>query len=214
MEKHEGNKINFTDIVWLVLALIVVLIFLFNEVGFFVNLKYFVTSVNFSSFVSLYKTILTLLALFFMTIIAYTSVRMFEIRKREHEYLHHEMEEFKHKAQEREEKKKKEASRNPRWNEVLQYISSPNQNDWKLAIIEADSILEDLLTDLGFEGDNLGEKLKNATQETFKDLTIAWEAHSIRNRVAHEGTAFELSSHEAKRVIALYERIFYDFGFI
>lgn len=214
MEKHDGNKISYVDIAWLVAGLFVVLVFLFNEIGFFVNIKYYFTSINFASFVSIYKTALTLLALFFMTIIAYTSVRMFEIRKREHEHLHHEMEEFKHKAKEREEKKKKEAFRNPRWSEVLQYISSPNQNDWKLAVIEADSMLEDLLTDLGFEGDSLGEKLKNATQETFKDLTIAWEVHSIRNRVAHEGTAFELSAHEAKRVIALYERIFYNFGFI
>jgi hypothetical protein len=67
---------------------------------------------------------------------------------------------------------------------------------------------------LGFRGENLGEKLKEANQDDFPNLTIAWEVHTIRNRIAHEGLAFELSQHEAKRVIALYEEIFHTYGYI
>jgi hypothetical protein len=67
---------------------------------------------------------------------------------------------------------------------------------------------------LGFKGDNLGEKLKGATQETFRGLTRAWEVHTIRNKIAHEGLGFEISHHEAKRVIAIYEQIFREFGFV
>jgi hypothetical protein len=42
------------------------------------------------------KTLLFFLAVFFLTIICYTVVRMFEIRKKEHEFLHHEIEEYAH----------------------------------------------------------------------------------------------------------------------
>ena len=67
---------------------------------------------------------------------------------------------------------------------------------------------------LGFQGENLGDRLKLANQDNFPHLTVAWEVHTIRNRIAHEGLAFELSQHEAKRVIALYEQIFHEYGYI
>ena len=83
-----------------------------------------------------------------------------------------------------------------------------------MAIIEADSMLESLMADLGFHGNTLGDRLKMANQDTFKGLTSAWEAHTVRNRIAHEGLAFELSQHEAKRIITLYEHIFRQYGYI
>ena len=75
-------------------------------------------------------------------------------------------------------------------------------------------MLESLLEQLGFRGASLGDRLKLANQDNFHNLTIAWDVHTIRNRIAHEGLAFELSQHEAKRVLALYERIFHDYGYI
>ena len=103
---------------------------------------------------------------------------------------------------------------NKRWSVVLQYLFSENEGDWKLGVIEADSMLEELMTQLGFKGENLGEKLKGADQEKFRNLTAAWEVHTIRNKIAHEGSDFILSQREAKRVIALYEQIFRGYGFI
>jgi hypothetical protein len=103
---------------------------------------------------------------------------------------------------------------NKKWGNVLQYLFSMNAGDWKLAIIEADGMLEELMDQLGFKGENLGEKLKSTDQEKFKNLSSAWEVHIIRNKIAHEGSDFDLSQHEAKRVIALYEQIFRDYGFI
>lgn len=163
-----------------------------------------------------FNTILIFLALFFITLICYCAVRMFEIRKKEHDHLHHEIHEYAHRQAERDKKKKdgEYVSHNERWQRTLQYLFSVNATDWKLAIIEADSMLEALLDQLGFKGDSLGDKLKSTTQETFRSLPTAWEVHTIRNRIAHEGSAFPVSQHEAKRVIALYEGIFRQYGYI
>lgn len=165
---------------------------------------------------SIFDTLLVILALFFMTLIAYCAVRLLEIRKKEHEYHHHGIHEYAHRQHEREEKMKEKVavSRNPRWVQVIEYMSSDKQGDWKLAIIEADSILEDLLDSLGFTGEGIGEKLRSADQDKFPRLPQAWEVHAIRNRIAHEGSNFELSPPEAKRTIATYEQIFRDYGFI
>ncbi len=141
---------------------------------------------------------------------------MFEIRKKEHAYLKHEIAEYAHNKAEYEKRLHEETggSKNEQWGKVLGYLFSQHASDWKLSIIEADSMLEALLGQLGFSGDSLGDKLKSANQESFPQLTTAWEVHTIRNRIAHEGLSFELSQHEAKRVIALYEQIFHAYGFI
>ena len=166
--------------------------------------------------IGLVKTILFIFAMFFVTIICYVVVRMIEIRRKEHKHLHHEIKEYAKNKAEQEKRLREEVggSKNPRWSKTLNYIFSQHSSNWKLAIIEADSILENLLKDLGFQGETLGDRLKSANQETFPQLTTAWEVHTIRNRIAHEGLAFELSHHEAKRIIALYEQIFHAYGYI
>ena len=167
-------------------------------------------------FLALVRTGLFFLAIFFIAVICYTVVRLLEIRKKEHEYLHEEIKEYAHNKAEYEQRLHEEVggSKNEHWSKVLDYLFSQHGSDWKLAIIEADSMLEGLLDQLGFKGESLGDRLKSATQETFPQLTNAWEVHTIRNRIAHEGLAFELSQHEAKRVIALYEQIFHAYGYI
>src|SRR5688572_11249432 len=47
-----------------------------------------------------------------------------------------------------------------RWRKILELTDSQNQNDWMLAIIEADIILGDMLETMGYQGDSIGEKLK------------------------------------------------------
>ncbi len=184
-----------------------------KEVGILHNFWNFVTDGN---TISTYKTILFLLAMFFITIIFYSFVRMLEIRRKEKKHLQHEIEEYAHHQTEKEKKKTEGEviSKNERWRQVLHLLFSTNPNDWKLSIVEADAMLEILLGELGFVGENLGEKLKLAGEKGFRPLNRAWEVHTIRNRIAHEGSIFELSHHEAKRVIALYEQIFREFGYI
>jgi hypothetical protein len=187
----------------------------FNQGASFLHFLFDLIVRNGHDIITLFHTMLFFIALFFLTIISYCIVRIFEIRQKEHRHLQHEIAEYAHHKAEREKKKQETGvSKNERWVQTLDYLFSQHASDWKLAVIEADSMLETLMDQLGFKGENLGDKLKSATQETFRDLSLAWEVHTIRNKIAHEGTAFEFSQHEAKRVIAIYEQIFRNFGFI
>jgi hypothetical protein len=181
------------------------------------------SAANGPQIVTVFHTILFFFALFFLTLISYCVVRMFEIRAKEHKHLLHEIAEYAHHQAEHERKIKEGeggGSKNERWVKTLSYLFSQHPSDWKLAVIEADSMLEALMNQLGFKGENLGEKLKSAANparaggEAFRHLKSAWEVHTIRNRIAHEGASFQLSQHEAKRIIAIYEMIFREFGFI
>jgi hypothetical protein len=101
-----------------------------------------------------------------------------------------------------------------RWQSATNHIASDNPNDWKQAIIEADIILEDLLTKMGYRGDSIGEKLKRVAKGDMKTLDEAWEAHKVRNQIAHEGSSFTLNHHEAKNVIGMYRKVFEEFYYI
>src|SRR3989344_4982210 len=184
-----------------------------QEAGFFQCIWNFIQA---EDTVDGYNTILFILGAFFLTIIFYALVRVVEIRKKEEAHLHHEMQEYAHHHKEKEKQMAEDEgiSKNERWRQVLRLLFSASPNDWRLAIIEADSMLEDLLGQQGYRGLNLGEKLKSAGEQGFTQLNSAWQAHIARNRIAHEGSIFELSHHEAKRLIAIYEDIFRQYGYI
>ena len=181
----------------------------------FNNLSQFVGYVFTEKTLDIIYVIFSVLSIFFIAVIVYTTIRMFEIRAKEHAHLHHEIEEYAHNQAIRDKKARDSGIfKNEKWRKVLDYLFSENENDWKLAVIEADLMLFDLLVQLNFKGESLGDKLKSANRDNFHSLSLAWEAHNIRNKIAHEGSSFELPLREAKRVISLYESIFQEFGFI
>ena len=104
--------------------------------------------------------------------------------------------------------------KNEKWEKVLKYTNSDNVSDWRLAIIEADVILEELLRTAGYHGESIGEMLKSIDKNEFSTIEDAWEAHKIRNAIAHSGQDFQLNGHETKRIIALFEKVFKEFGII
>jgi hypothetical protein len=104
------------------------------------------------------------------------------------------------------------AARNSRLEDVLTHSDSDNPNDWKLAIIEADIILDDLLKQHGYAGNSLGERLKSVSPRQLNTLNDAWEAHKIRNRIAHDGADFVLTKRVAQETITQYRRVFAEFG--
>jgi len=103
---------------------------------------------------------------------------------------------------------------NEKWQKVLVHINSANPSDWKLAILECDIMLGDILTKMGYPQPSIGEQLKAVEPSDFTNIENAWEAHKIRNSIAHEGSEFLINEREAKRVIGLYETVFREFEFI
>lgn len=100
------------------------------------------------------------------------------------------------------------------WERITDNINTDNPSDWRLAILEADIILDELLTKIGTVGASMGDKLKQVEKSDFTTIESAWEAHKVRNMIAHEGQEFLLSKREAQRVIRLYEEVFREFHLI
>jgi len=103
---------------------------------------------------------------------------------------------------------------NARWQKVVDHSLSENENDWRLAILEADIMLDELLDVQGYRGDTMGDKMKQVERSDFNTIDMAWEAHKARNQIAHQGSQFDLNLREVRRIIGLYEKVFKEFHFI
>ena len=102
--------------------------------------------------------------------------------------------------------------KNSRIEDMLVHSASDSPNDWKLAIIEADIILDELLKEAGYVGTSLGERLKSISPMQLKSLDDAWQAHKVRNQIAHAGSDFVLTKKLAEDTIKQYRRVFYELG--
>lgn len=99
-----------------------------------------------------------------------------------------------------------------RLEQVFTHIASENPNDWKLAIIEADVILDETLKEKGYAGTSLGERLRSISPSQLNSLDDAWTAHKVRNQIAHGGADFVLTKRLAEETINRYRRVFTEFG--
>lgn len=95
----------------------------------------------------------------------------------------------------------------PKFAVIQGYMSSQSEALWRIGIMEADNLLFEVLKEKGYQGDTVADMLKNAS---FKTIDLAWDAHRVRNRIAHDGSEFELTEREAKRAFVLYESVFRD----
>lgn len=103
---------------------------------------------------------------------------------------------------------------NQRWQGILKNLTIDNEAGWRMSIIEADIMLDELLNKLvGGEG-TISDKLKQLKVNKMSSIHFAWEAHKVRNRIAHDGTNYHLSRVEAKRVIDFYSIVFKEFNMI
>lgn len=98
-----------------------------------------------------------------------------------------------------------EFKNHPKFAVIQGYMSSGSEALWRIGILEADNLLLEVLRVKGYTGDSVSEMLKQAS---FKTIDLAWDAHKIRNRIAHDGSEFELTEREAKRAFVLYESVF------
>jgi hypothetical protein len=141
-------------------------------------------------------------------VIIFCLVRIFEIQKEDKEKLNHEIEEALKKE------KEKERNANPRWHYILTLIESPNDSDWRVAIIEADSMMEEVLKEKGLSGATVSELLEGAKESGYRSIQNAWDAHLVRNQIAHDGSDFPLSQIEGRRVIKMYQNFFEELRII
>lgn len=99
------------------------------------------------------------------------------------------------------------------WKQILRRFDTGDDSNLKLAIIEADKVLDELLKLSGYEGETMGDRLKQITSANLSNISEIWQAHKIRNRIVHEPD-FKLDRGEAWMCVEIYKKAFQEFGLI
>lgn len=157
-----------------------------------------ITDVNTWETIGLISVSISILALI---IIIFSSVRLYEIQVFDREEIDHEINHALAKDKER------DRSLNPKWKYILTLIESPNDSDWRVSVIEADTLLEETYKEKGLVGGNMAELLAEAKLNGYPEVQSAWDAHTTRNKIVHEGQDYPFSQIEGRRIIKLYQNV-------
>lgn len=99
-----------------------------------------------------------------------------------------------------------------RWNEIEKMLDAKGEMQLKIAILEADKLLDHALKSLSFPGNTLGERLKFASYK-YPKIRQVWWAHKVRNQLAHEASYY-LDKTIARKAIKSFRRALETLGAI
>lgn len=95
------------------------------------------------------------------------------------------------------------------WNKIKARLATGLEAEYKLAVLEADSVMDDVLKRMGFGGMSLGERLDKLTAVSLPNLDEVRLAHQTRNNIVHDPD-YRLSLDEAKKTLAIFEKSLTD----
>ena len=94
-----------------------------------------------------------------------------------------------------------------KWQKIQQRLETANEAEYKLAVIEVDGMLSDILLRMGFKGETLGDRLEEITPAIVSNLDDLKGAHQIRNNVVRNPD-YKLTLQEAQKTLEIYQAAF------
>ncbi len=95
------------------------------------------------------------------------------------------------------------------WAKITKRLETGKEAECKLAVIEADSLLNDIFKEMGYSGETIEEILKQLDSTTLPNIKQIWEAHKIRNNVVHDPD-YRFTLDEAKKTLGIFEKALRD----
>jgi hypothetical protein len=99
------------------------------------------------------------------------------------------------------------------WHHIQEAFFKGSENDLKVSVMEADKLLNEALREAGVMGTHLGDRLKRATSGQVPNLNDLWQAHKLRNQIAHEPN-FKLKRDLAERALSIYQVALKNLGIL
>jgi hypothetical protein len=92
-----------------------------------------------------------------------------------------------------------------KWMKVASKLESGIDSEYKLAIIEADSLFDEVLKNIGYKGEDLTEKLSKMKKDVLPSIDEIVKSHKIRDNIVHD-PSYNLTYEEAKSVLEAFRK--------
>ena len=99
------------------------------------------------------------------------------------------------------------------WHKIVQRAKQPDETEWKMAILEADKLLDDVLRSSGYNQATVDARFEALTPESLANHEQVMEAHKIRDRVSKD-PEFKITHVQAIEVLKIYKKALQEFGLI
>ena len=100
-----------------------------------------------------------------------------------------------------------------KWKKIKKRLISEIEAEAKLAILEADSLLDQFLAKQGYPGQTLRERLESVPEDVILNKKELKEAIKIKEAIV-EDPSFRLTNQEAKKILEIYEKALKDLNAI
>lgn len=100
-----------------------------------------------------------------------------------------------------------------KWRKIKERMESPNESEWKLVLIEADSMLDESLKRMGFRGEGMDDRIKTIAPTIVSNIQDVMEAHQVRNNIVHDPD-YRLTLDKARKAFDAYEKAFRELDLI
>ncbi|HBP01344.1 MAG: hypothetical protein UY41_C0013G0025 [Candidatus Moranbacteria bacterium GW2011_GWE1_49_15] len=92
-----------------------------------------------------------------------------------------------------------------RWEKVKDRLKTDSVSQYKVAILEADSIADEILGKIGHQGANMTERLEQLKPGQLDYQEELMGAHQIRNKIVHD-ESFVVDRKLAEETVGVYEK--------
>lgn len=90
------------------------------------------------------------------------------------------------------------------WDAIKAHLNENTPANRKLAIIEADKLVDHILKESGFGGEHMADRLERLAPHNLRSFDRLWRAHKVRNEIVHS-MGYEVPEREAKQALDDYE---------
>ncbi len=89
------------------------------------------------------------------------------------------------------------------WTDIVRRANTGTPENLRWAIMESDALVDLVLKDKGLPGETMADRLANFRRDDTKSIDRLWDAHKLRNEIAHT-PGFKVTTRQAEKALLGY----------
>ncbi len=99
------------------------------------------------------------------------------------------------------------------WKRVMDRLDTDSPAEWKIAVLEAEHLLHMSMSEVGYEGENLGMQLAQIDADMYDATDVLHSVHAFRNQIVHDDD-MSIAHEQAKEAVGIYYDFLGDLGVV
>lgn len=100
-----------------------------------------------------------------------------------------------------------------KWKKIEKRLKSKQESDWKLAIIEGEEIVSEVLFEMGYQGEDIGKQLKGASEVHIPHLKSLLKASEVYSNIISDPD-YALKKEESEEIIKNFKDFLKNFEYL